>query len=115
MNDLIRPALYQAHHDIELVRATNDAPEVIDVVGPVCESADTFADQRALPPLSPGDLLAIRSAGAYGMVMASTYNGRPLPAEVLCDGDQTQLIRKRDDLPDLWRSEFRLQSSAKDS
>lgn len=110
MNDLIRPALYQAHHDIELVRASDEASEIIDVVGPVCESADTFAEQRGLPPLNPGDLLTIRSAGAYGMVMASSYNGRLLPAEVLCDGDKAQLIRKRDDLADLWRGEFRLQS-----
>ncbi len=110
MNDLIRPALYQAYHEIELVEPKSDLQEVIDIVGPVCESSDTFASQRPLPRLSPGDLLAIRSVGAYGMAMASSYNGRPLPAEVLCNEQHMQLIRKRDEISDLWRGEFRLQA-----
>lgn len=115
MNDLLRPALYQAHHDIETVLPPTAGREKVDVVGPVCESADTFATQRELPTLEAGTLLAIRSAGAYGMAMASSYNGRPLPAEVLCDGASHQLIRKRDDLCDLWRGEFPLQNPPKPS
>jgi len=111
MNELIRPALYQAHHDIETILPPTEAKHTVDVVGPVCESSDTFATQRKLPPLKEGTLLAIRSAGAYGMAMASSYNGRPLPAEILCNGSNQQVIRKRDDLCDLWRGEFPLQST----
>jgi diaminopimelate decarboxylase len=113
MNDLIRPALYQAHHDIETVLPPGDATEIVDVVGPVCESADTFAKQRELPLTHTGDLLGVRSVGAYGMVMASTYNGRLRPAEVLCDGNAHQLIRRRDDPEDLWRGEFPLHALPK--
>ena len=90
MNDLIRPALYDAYHAIAPVRAATAGEPLtpFDVVGPVCESGDTFATARALPPLKAGDLLAIASAGAYGASMASTYNARPLTAEVMCrDGD----------------------------
>ena len=97
MNDLIRPAMYGAHHDIVPVREPApglDQPPV-DVVGPVCESGDTFAKQRNLPPLGPGDLLAFRSAGAYGAVMSSEYNTRPLIPEVLVHGDQFAVIRPR--------------------
>jgi diaminopimelate decarboxylase len=97
MNDLIRPAMYGAHHDIvpviEAPAATE--PRVVDVVGPVCESGDTFAKQRNLPPLGPGDLVAFRSAGAYGAVMSSEYNTRPLIPEVLVQGDQFAVIRPR--------------------
>jgi diaminopimelate decarboxylase len=97
MNDLIRPAMYGAHHDI--VPVAEPAPGVetrsYDVVGPVCESGDTFAKARALPPLAEGDLVAFRSAGAYGAVMASEYNTRPLVPEVLVHGHQFAVIRAR--------------------
>lgn len=97
MNDLIRPAMYEAHHDI--VAVNEPAPGVeqqpYDIVGPVCESGDTFAKERNMPPLSPGDLVAFRSAGAYGAVMSSEYNTRPLIPEVLVHGDQFAVIRER--------------------
>ncbi len=97
MNDLIRPAMYEAHHDI--VPVNEPAPGVeqrpYDIVGPVCESGDTFAKNRDMPPLSPGDLVAFRSAGAYGAVMSSEYNTRPLIPEVLVNGDQFAVIRER--------------------
>lgn len=97
MNDLIRPAMYEAHHDI--VAVTEPAPGVeqqpYDIVGPVCETGDTFAKQRNMPPLAAGDLVAFRSAGAYGAVMASEYNTRPLIPEVLVHEDQFAVIRER--------------------
>ena len=97
MNDLIRPAMYDAHHDI--VPLVEPAPGLervpYDVVGPVCESGDTFARGRLLPPLKSGDLVAFRSAGAYGAVMASEYNTRPLIPEVLVDGQDFAVIRAR--------------------
>jgi len=106
MNDLIRPALYQSYHEIVPAREPeNAAHETIDVVGPVCESGDFFAQDRAMPRLAEGDLVAIMSAGAYGFVMASTYNSRPLPAEVLVRGDSFSLIRERQSLADLVRGE----------
>ncbi len=97
MNDLIRPAMYGAHHDIIPVVEPEAGlePALVDVVGPVCESGDTFAKQRALPPLRPDDLVAFRSAGAYGAVMSSEYNTRPLIPEVLVNGDQFAVIRAR--------------------
>jgi diaminopimelate decarboxylase len=106
MNDLIRPALYQSYHEIVPVRepATQDR-EAVDVVGPVCESGDFFAQDRELPPLREGDLVALMSAGAYGFVMASNYNSRPLPAEVLVNGDRSALIRRRQTMNDLVREE----------
>ena len=97
MNDLIRPAMYDAHHDIvpviEPAAAVEHQP--YDVVGPVCESGDTFAKARQMPPVAAGDLLAFRSAGAYGAVMASEYNTRPMIPEVLVHGDQFAVIRAR--------------------
>jgi hypothetical protein len=106
MNDLIRPALYQSYHEIVPARAPeNAARETIDVVGPVCESGDFFAQDRAMPPLAEGNLVAIMSAGAYGFVMASNYNSRPLPAEVLVRGAAFSLIRERQSLADLVRGE----------
>lgn len=97
MNDLIRPAMYDAYHDIvpviEPAPGTENRP--YDVVGPVCETGDTFARQRPLPPLKAGDLVAFRSAGAYGAVMSSEYNTRPLIPEVLVKGDQFAVIRRR--------------------
>ena len=105
MNDLIRPALYQAWHDIEPVGAPRGTTEVIDVVGPVCESGDFFAKARALPALAADDLVVLRSAGAYGMAMASNYNSRPRPAEVLVDGARFDIIRARESFDDLIRLE----------
>ncbi len=97
MNDLIRPSLYDAYHEIVPVRAA--APNAImaaaDVVGPVCETGDVFATDRALPPLAADDLVAILSAGAYGAVMASTYNSRALVPEVLVDGEAFAVARRR--------------------
>ncbi|MCB1367675.1 MAG: diaminopimelate decarboxylase [Rhodobacteraceae bacterium] len=97
MNDLIRPAMYDAHHDIVPVRQVAPGTEMapVDIVGPVCETGDTFARQRNMSPLVDGDLVAFRSAGAYGAVMASEYNMRPLIPEVLVDGDQFAVIRPR--------------------
>jgi diaminopimelate decarboxylase len=97
MNDLVRPSMYGAHHDIVPVvePAPGVLPQPYDVVGPVCETGDTFAKQRALPPIGAGDLVAFRSAGAYGAVMASEYNTRPLIPEVLVKGDQFAVIRAR--------------------
>jgi diaminopimelate decarboxylase len=118
MNDLIRPALYHSYHEIVPCRASvSDAgqntitskskrAEKIDIVGPVCESGDFFALDREMPELHEGDLLAIMSAGAYGFVMASNYNSRPLPAEALVCGDQFALIRKRQTWEDLVRGEI---------
>lgn len=103
MNDLIRPAMYEAHHDIVAVH--EPAPGIenrpYDIVGPVCETGDTFAKQRDMPPLTAGDLIAFRSAGAYGAVMASEYNSRPLIPEVLVHGDQFAVIRRRPDFDEM--------------
>lgn len=110
MNDLIRPALYQSYHEIVPTRQPEGSVrEPIDVVGPVCESGDFFAQDRAMPPLAEGDLVAIMSAGAYGFVMASNYNSRPLPAEVLVRGNSFSLIRERQTLADLVRGECEAQ------
>ncbi|MEM6420975.1 MAG: diaminopimelate decarboxylase [Pseudomonadota bacterium] len=103
MNDLIRPSLYDAWHDIVAVRepAPNALLAEIDVVGPVCESGDTFAKARNLPPLEAGELLAFRSAGAYGAVMSSEYNTRPLAPEVLVRGDDFAVVRARPTLDEM--------------
>src|SRR5215831_4372392 len=133
MNDLIRPALYQSYHEIvpaiepktltptlslegrggreapgegEFVSRDQSKTEKIDIVGPVCESGDFFALDREMPELHEGDLLAIMTAGAYGFVMASNYNSRPLPAEALVDGDKFALIRRRQTWDDLTRGEI---------
>ncbi len=106
MNDLIRPALYQSYHEIVPVREPQSATRTpVDVVGPVCESGDFFAQNRELPEMQEGELAAIMSAGAYGFVMASNYNSRPLPAEVLVRGDQFALVRERQTYEDLIRGE----------
>ena len=106
MNDLIRPALYQSYHEIVPVRErAGETPESVDVVGPVCESGDFFAQDRELPPVKEGDLVALMSAGAYGFVMASNYNSRPFPAEALVDGEHLTLIRRRQTMEDLVRDE----------
>ncbi len=110
MNDLIRPALYQGHHDIKPLKAKSREQEEslfekVDVVGPVCESGDFFARDRLLPPLHAGDKLAILSVGAYGMVMGSNYNARPLPPEILLDGNTAKVIRRRQRWEDLIQGE----------
>jgi diaminopimelate decarboxylase len=109
MNDLIRPALYGAHHEIVPVvesAAAGTAAEPVDVVGPICETGDFFARDRELPRVEEGGLLAILDAGAYGMVLASNYNTRPKPAEVLITGKLAKLIRRRETLVDLIHNEI---------
>jgi len=105
MNDLIRPALYGSYQGIQPVRPRHGARFTADVVGPVCESGDFLAKDRELPAVEPGDLLAVMSAGAYGFVMASNYNTRARPPEVLVDGEQFHIVRQRETLEDLVRAE----------
>jgi len=105
MNDLIRPSLYGAYQEIEPVVRRGRASAVVDVVGPVCESGDFLAKDRELEAVDPGDLLAVRSAGAYGFVMASNYNTRPRGAEVLVDGALWYVVRQRETFDDLLRGE----------
>jgi diaminopimelate decarboxylase len=105
MNDLIRPALYGAYHPIELVGGDARPRGLVDVVGPVCESGDFFALSRELPLPEPGDLLAVGLAGAYGRVMSSTYNARPLCAEVIVEDGRWRLTREAGSLDDLVRGE----------
>jgi diaminopimelate decarboxylase len=101
MTELLRPALYNAFHRIEPVAPRAGRAVPVDIVGPICESTDTFARDRQLPPVEVGDLMAIRDAGAYGAVMGSNYLRRPLPPEVLVDGDAWRVIRRRQTLDDL--------------
>jgi diaminopimelate decarboxylase len=111
MNDLIRPALYQAHHEIvPVMRDLGGESQfrTIDVVGPVCESGDFFARDREMPIVKQGDLLAILDAGAYGMALSSNYNSRPRPAEVLVSGKKARLVRRRETMRDLLALESRL-------
>jgi len=105
MTELLRPALYQAHHRIEPVRPRGRDPVQVDVVGPVCETGDFLARDRELEGLDPGDLLAVRDAGAYGFVMASNYNMRPRPAEVLVVDGEAKLVRRRETFEDLIGTE----------
>jgi diaminopimelate decarboxylase len=105
MNDLIRPSLYGAFHRIEPVRPRPGATAPADIVGPVCESGDFLGKDRDLPPLEPDDLVAVRSAGAYGFVMSSNYNARPRAAEVLVDGNRFAVVRERETEDDLVRGE----------
>jgi diaminopimelate decarboxylase len=104
MNDLIRPALYQAHHEIQPVRQS-DGKLFGDLVGPICESGDFLAADRDLPAAQAGDLLAVMSAGAYGFSMSSSYNSRPRVAEVMVEGARHALVRERETWPDLVRGE----------
>ena len=106
MNDLIRPSLYQAEHQIIPAQASDSNSEIVDIVGPICESGDFFARHRELPIVAEGELLAILDAGAYGMALASNYNTRPRPAEVMVDGERARLIRKRETMADLIRPEI---------
>src|SRR5262249_62128973 len=97
MNDLVRPAMYGAYHEIWPVREPTTATRSrrYEVVGPICESGDTFTSERDLPEVNPGDLIAFMTAGAYGAVMASTYNSRLLVPEVLVKGDEYAVVRPR--------------------
>jgi diaminopimelate decarboxylase len=109
MNDLIRPSLYHAHHEIIPIKQPSNSRKTefkVDVVGPVCESGDFFARDRALPPVKPGDLVLLLDAGAYGMSLTSNYNTRPRPAEVLVEASTTQLIRRRETMRDLFAPEL---------
>ena len=106
MNDLLRPSLYEAHHDIQPVLKNESAPvHAVDVVGPICESGDFLAKDRKMPQPQSGDLLAVMSAGAYGFTMASNYNSRPKTPEVLVKDKQIMVIRKRESYEDLIRGE----------
>jgi len=105
MNDMIRPALYGAYHEIVPVAMDAGKSEIVDIVGPVCETGDFFARDRELPIVAEGDLLAILDVGAYGMVLASNYNTRPRPAEVLVAGKSAKVIRRREKVADLLRAE----------
>lgn len=106
MNDLIRPALYQAHHEIVPVKRRSGRARVVDIVGPVCESGDFFARDRRLAPVEPGDLVALLDAGAYGMSQSSNYNTRPRAAEVLVSGMHARLIRRRESINEMLAPEM---------
>ena len=110
MNDLIRPALYQAHHEIVPVRPRAGKARTVDVVGPVCETGDFFARDRKLAPVEPGDLVALLDAGAYGMAESSNYNTRLRPPEVLVEGAKARLIRRRETIADLLAPELTLRN-----
>ncbi len=113
MNDLLRPALYQAHHEIIPVSGARSGKRMIaDVVGPVCETGDFFARDREMPEVKAGDLIAICSAGAYGFVLASNYNSRPRACEVLVEGNQVHVARARESYEDLVRGERLIRDSA---
>jgi diaminopimelate decarboxylase len=105
MSDLLRPSHYGSYHPIDVVGAARAEKEIVDVVGPLCETGDFLARDRLLPLPRPGDLLAVRNVGAYGFSMASNYNGRPRPAEVMVETGRVHLIRKREEYWDLIRDE----------
>ena len=105
MNDLLRPSLYDSFHRIVPIEPGEGEPLLTDVVGPICESGDTFCKNRMLPKFKEGDHLAMLSAGAYGFVMASNYNTRAFPAEILVKGNRSEVVRKRQSLKQLWASE----------
>ena len=105
MNDLIRPAFYDSYHEIVPLTRRNGPLIASDVVGPVCESGDFFARNRPLSKVGEGEYLALMSAGAYGFVMASNYNARALAAEVLVHGNKSAVVRRRQQLPEIWKQE----------
>jgi diaminopimelate decarboxylase len=105
MNDLIRPSFYQAYHEVQPVIPRTSETMVADIVGPICETGDFLARDREIKKVAPGDLLAVMSAGAYGFVMASNYNSRPRPAEILVSGNRFYVVRKREKLEDLIAAE----------
>jgi len=106
MNDLIRPALYGSYHEIVPVERHSGPTQLADVVGPLCETGDFLARERQMPEVKSGDLLALLGAGAYGYVLASNYNSRPRPAEILVDGGEMRMIRRRESLDDLMAAEL---------
>jgi diaminopimelate decarboxylase len=109
MNDLLRPSHYASYHRVEPAVLHPERPPVtVDVVGPICESGDFLALDRALERPEPGELLAVGATGAYGFTMASTYNARPRPAEVLVEGGTARLVRRRETHADLMRGELEL-------
>jgi diaminopimelate decarboxylase len=105
MNDLIRPTLYEGWHQIVPLKETPGAAELADIVGPICETGDYLAQNREVAPVKAGDYIAAMSAGAYGFSMASNYNTRPMPAEILVDGDQAHVVRERQTLEDVLKGE----------
>ena len=105
MNDLIRPAFYESYHEIVPVKQSKKRVIATDVVGGICETGDTFCKDRPIPRVSEGDLVAMLSAGAYGFVMAGTYNTRPMPAEILVKGRKSTVVRKRQKIKDIWIGE----------
>jgi len=105
MNDLIRPAFYDAYHEILPLTQRNGSLAKSDVVGPICESGDFFCQDRPLPKVGQGDYLALLSAGAYGFVMASNYNTRATAAEVLVNGKKSSVVRERQVVDEIWASE----------
>jgi diaminopimelate decarboxylase len=105
MNDLIRPTLYEGWHQIVPLKETPGAAELADIVGPICETGDYLAQNREVAPVKAGDYIAAMSAGAYGFSMASNYNTRPMPAEILVDGDQASVVRERQTLEDVLKGE----------
>jgi diaminopimelate decarboxylase len=105
MNDLIRPSLYHAHHEIVPVAQSKRGTGKVDVVGPVCESGDFFARGREMAEVKPGELLLLLDAGAYGMSLASNYNSRPRPAEVLVEGKKARVVRRRETVRELMQAE----------
>jgi len=105
MNDLIRPAFYESYHEIVPVKQSMNRPIATDVVGGICETGDTFCKDRLIPRVEEGDLVAMLSAGAYGFVMAGTYNTRPLPAEVLVSGKKSAIVRERQKVKEIWEGE----------
>ena len=105
MNDLLRPSLYEAYHEIRPVKRAERVPRMVDVVGPICESGDFLAQDRELPSVEAGELLAVMSAGAYGFAMASRYNSRPLIPEIMVKGGRFAVVRQRENYRDLVRGE----------
>ena len=105
MTELLRPALYEAYHAVAAVRPREGAVSPADVVGPVCESGDFFAQERPLPPFQRGDLIALMGAGAYGREMSMTYNARPAAAELMCEASACRVIRSRAPMESLWANE----------
>jgi diaminopimelate decarboxylase len=105
MNDLIRPAFYDAYHEVVPLTRKSNSTLKSDVVGPICESGDYFCKDRRLPKVGEGDYLALMSAGAYAFVMASNYNARPLAAEILVDGKKAAVARERQAIKDIWSGE----------
>jgi len=108
MNDLLRPSLYDAYHEIVPGEPMTEERQVVEVVGPICETGDILGEGRVLPFGGRDKLFVIKDCGAYGATMASNYNSRPQPAEVLIDGNEVTLVKPRQKLEDIWQAEYRL-------